>query len=80
MPRPWQAGARAAGAPQPGQARAAAALPRLLVRARVGDPEQEYFSDGITEDIITDLSKVSALAVTSRNSAFVYKGRHVDVP
>jgi len=36
-----------------------------------GDPEQEYFSDGITEDIITDLSKVSALAVTSRNSSFV---------
>ena len=45
-----------------------------------GDPEQEYFSDGITEDVITDLSKVSALAVTSRNSAFVFKGRHVDVP
>ena len=45
-----------------------------------GDQEQEYFSDGITEDIITDLSKVSALAVVSRNSAFVYKGKHVDVP
>jgi adenylate cyclase len=45
-----------------------------------GEPEQEYFSDGITEDIITDLSKVSALAVTSRNSAFMYKGKHVDVP
>ena len=45
-----------------------------------GDPEQEYFSDGITEDIITDLSKVSALAVVSRNSAFMYKGKHVDVP
>ncbi len=45
-----------------------------------GDPEQEYFSDGITEDIITDLSKVSALSVISRNSAFVYKGKHVDVP
>jgi len=44
-----------------------------------GDPEQEYFSDGITEDIITDLSKISALAVTSRNSSFVFKGRHVDV-
>ena len=43
------------------------------------DPQQEYFSDGITEDIITDLSKVSALAVTSRNSAFVFKGQHVDV-
>ena len=45
-----------------------------------GDAEQEYFSDGITEDIITDLSKVSALAVTSRNSAFVFKGKSVDVP
>src|SRR4029078_3898676 len=45
-----------------------------------GDQEQEYFSDGITEDIITDLSKVSALAVISRNSAFMYKAQHVDVP
>jgi adenylate cyclase len=44
-----------------------------------GDPEQEYFSDGITEDIITDLSKVSALAVASSNSAFMYKERHVDI-
>ncbi len=45
-----------------------------------GEPEQEYFSDGITEDIITDLSKVSALRVISRNSAFMYKGKNVDVP
>jgi adenylate cyclase len=45
-----------------------------------GDPEQEYFSDGITEDIITDLSKVSALGIVSRNSAFMYKGKHVDIP
>jgi len=44
-----------------------------------GDPEQEYFSDGITEDIITDLSKVSSLAVISRNTAFTFKGRGVDV-
>ena len=44
-----------------------------------GDRDQEYFSDGITEDVITDLSKVSALAVTSRNSAFVFKGKNVDV-
>jgi TolB-like protein/class 3 adenylate cyclase len=44
-----------------------------------GDPEQEYFSDGITEDIITDLSKVSALSVIARNSAFAFKGKHVDV-
>lgn len=45
-----------------------------------GDPEQEYFSDGITEDIITDLSKVSALSVVARNSAFMYKGKQVEVP
>jgi len=45
-----------------------------------GDPEQEYFSDGITEDILTDLSKVSALEVVSRNGSFLYKGKQVDVP
>jgi adenylate cyclase len=45
-----------------------------------GDMEQEYFSDGISEDIITDLSKVSALAVVSRNSSFQYKGKNVDLP
>ena len=44
-----------------------------------GDPEQEYFSDGITEDIITDLSKVSALSVVARNTAFTFKGHSVDV-
>ena len=37
-----------------------------------GDPEQEYFSDGMTEDLITDLSKVSGLFVIARNSAFTY--------
>src|SRR5438128_776880 len=45
-----------------------------------GDTEQEYFSDGISEDIITDLSKVSALDVVSRNTAFTFKGKAVDVP
>jgi TolB-like protein len=44
-----------------------------------GDPEQEYFADGITEDLITDLSKVPNLRVISRNSAFFFKGKHVDV-
>ncbi len=44
-----------------------------------GDPEQEYFSDGITEDIITDLSKVGALAVTARNTTFALKGKAMDV-
>lgn len=44
-----------------------------------GDAEQEYFSDGISEDIITDLSKVSSLSVIARNTAFTFKGRSVDV-
>ena len=44
-----------------------------------GDAEQEYFSDGISEDLITDLSKVSALFVIARNSSFTYKGRSVKV-
>jgi len=44
-----------------------------------GDAEQEYFSDGITDDIITDLSKVSALSIVARNTAFTFKGRTLDV-
>jgi len=78
----------AKGAAPPKEARAA---PTVSQAARMaicvlpfanmsGDPEQEYFSDGITEDIITDLSKVSALWVAARNTAFAYKGKHVDVP
>ncbi|OAP46189.1 adenylate/guanylate cyclase domain-containing protein [Sinorhizobium americanum] len=43
------------------------------------DADQEYFSDGITEDIITDLSKVSGLFVIARNSAFVYKDKAFNV-
>ena len=44
-----------------------------------GDPEQEYFSDGISEDITTDLSKVSSLEVIARNTAFTFKGQAVDI-
>ena len=44
-----------------------------------GDPAQEYLSDGITEDIITELSRFSELFVIARNSTFQYKGRAVDV-
>ena len=44
-----------------------------------GDPEQEYFADGITEDIITDMSCVSGLFVIARNSSFVFKNQAVDV-
>jgi adenylate cyclase len=45
-----------------------------------GDPEQEYFADGIAEDIITSLSKISGLFVIARNSTFTYKGTAVNVP
>jgi adenylate cyclase len=44
-----------------------------------GDPDQEYFVDGIVEDIITGLSRMKWLFVTARNSSFTYKGRAVDV-
>jgi adenylate cyclase len=44
-----------------------------------GDPEQDYFSDGMTEDIVTELSRFSELLVIARNSSFQYKGRAVDI-
>jgi TolB-like protein len=44
-----------------------------------GDPEQEYFADGLAEDLITDLSKISGLFVIARNSSFSYKGEQVKV-
>ena len=44
-----------------------------------GDPEQEYFADGITEDIITEISKIAGLMVISRNSTFTYKGKAAKV-
>jgi adenylate cyclase len=77
-------GASSGAANSPGAPAAAARTPRVGIAVlpfvnMSGDPEQEYFSDGITEDIITDLSKVSALSVISRNSVFVYKGKPVDV-
>jgi adenylate cyclase len=63
--------------PEPNSATASIAI--LPFTNMSGDPEQEYFSDGITEDIITDLSKIAGLTVIARNSTFTYKGRSVDV-
>jgi adenylate cyclase len=68
-------------------AKSAAALPTLenpsiavLPFANLSaDPEQEFFADGITEDLITALSKLSGLFVIARNSVFTYKGKAVDV-
>jgi adenylate cyclase len=71
--------ARKAAAQSPKEMRAAVAICVLPFANMSGDPEQEYFSDGITEDIITDLGKVSALSIVSRNTAFSFKGATVDV-
>jgi adenylate cyclase len=74
-------------APSPPAAAAARAPARTGISICVlpfanmsGDVEQEYFSDGVSEDIITDLSKVSALSVVARNTAFTFKGKNVEVP
>ncbi len=53
-----------------------AVLPFAVMGA---DPEQEFFADGLVEDILTTLAKLSGLSVIARNSAFTYKGRAVDV-
>ncbi len=67
----------AAGAPPPPRSKPSIAV--LPFDNLSGDPEQGYFADGITEDIITDLSKVSSLFVIARNSSFAYKGLAPDV-
>ncbi len=62
-----------------GNQRAKASICVLPFINMSGEAEQEYFSDGISEDIITDLSKVSALSVVARNTAFMLKGQQVEV-
>ncbi|NNE52669.1 MAG: adenylate/guanylate cyclase domain-containing protein [Sulfitobacter sp.] len=66
-----------AAPPRPQPAKPVIAV--LPFQNRSGDPEQEYFSDGISEDIITDLSKISGVTVIARNSSFAYKGKPVDL-
>ena len=71
-----------AGAPSKGGGIPASRLRSICVlpfENMSGEAEQEYFSDGISEDITTDLSKISALAVTARNTAFTFKGQSHDV-
>ena len=78
-----QVGVNAEPRPQTSnRAPAVAEKPSIAVLAfqnMSGDPEQEYFADGITEDVITDLSKIGGLLVIARNSSFAYKGKSVDV-
>ena len=68
--------------PPPQAEKLANACPKVLVLPFANtsnEPDQEYFSDGITEDIITDLSKVAAVFVVARNTAFTFKRRAIDV-
>jgi adenylate cyclase len=76
------AAASLAAASLPGASKPLPEKPSIAVLAfqnMSGDAEQEYFSDGISEDIITDLSKISGLMVIARNSSFTYKGKAVDI-
>ncbi|MBR0801867.1 adenylate cyclase [Bradyrhizobium jicamae] len=84
--KPVRAFAVRSGAEQPIAAiRAAPALPDkpsiavLPFQNMSGDPEQEYFADGMVEDIITALSRFKSLFVIARNSSFTYKGKSVDI-
>ncbi|HTM61145.1 MAG TPA: tetratricopeptide repeat protein [Burkholderiales bacterium] len=79
---PCAPAAPASSAPTKAGMTAAADAPSIAVlpfQNMSGDADQEYFSDGITEDLITDLSKLSGLMVIARNSSFTYKGKPVDV-
>ncbi len=73
---PQAVGAAQAGPPAVPHKPSIAVLPFTNMS---GDAEQEYFSDGISEDLITDLSKISGLFIIARNSTFAYKGRSVKV-
>ena len=78
--KPWQPGE----APTAGEYSASPLLDKpsiavLPLDNLSGDKEQEYFADGMTDDLITDLSRISGLMVIARNSSFTYKGRAVNV-
>ncbi len=73
----WPAGSTPPGTPSgAGAAKSIAVLPFVNMSA---DPENEYFTDGIAEEIINALTKIQALRVVSRTSAFAYKGKNLDI-
>jgi adenylate cyclase len=74
--QPWTGGTGGLSVARPSDLPAIAVLPFDNMS---GDPEQEYFSDGITEDLITDLSRISGVFVIARTTVFTYKGRSVTV-
>lgn len=75
-PRSGEASAAPGPVPVPRERPAVAVLPLTNMS---GDPEQDYFADGITEDIITELSRWRWFPVIARNSTFAYKGRSLDI-
>ena len=78
----WRPSDVASVAPAPAERLELPDKPSIAVLAfdnMSGDPEQEFFADGIAEDIITALSRIEGFFVTARNSSFTYKGRAVDV-
>jgi len=80
--RAWRWEGAGPAAVAPAAAAAPAGLPSIAVlpfATMSADPEQEFFADGLVEDIITTLSKLAGLRVIARNSSFVYKGRAVDI-
>jgi adenylate cyclase len=88
-PPDWQISAKSAVTPSIGAAAQPVDMPLILpdkpsiavlpFQNMSGDPEQEYFADGMVEDIITALSRFKELVVIARNSSFIYKGRAVDI-
>ncbi len=78
-----QVGAREAARPAPAASKTAAtekpSIAALPFQNMSGDPEQEYFVDGLVEDILTGLARVKSLTVIARNSSFTYKGKAVDI-
>jgi len=80
--RAWRWGGDGSPARTPAKPCPPADIPSIAVLPFAnmsGDPEQEYFADGLVEDIITTLSKLDGLRVIARNSTFVYKGQAIDV-
>ena len=79
--RAWQWQAEGVAAATSGKALAPSEKPSIAVlpfENMSGDPDQEYFSDGIAEDVITELSRFRSLFVIARNSSFTYKGQAID--
>ena len=75
----WTPGIEATNIPSATNIPTKSSIAVLAFENMSGDPEQNYFSDGITEDIITELSHFKDISVTARNSSFVFRGQSVDI-